>query len=107
MLFLLSFSKKVVEFIHSKKDILNCELIGSWTVNVGDMDQCVHLWKYTGGFEAIDHANSVVYSDEVMSHINVVDHHSCTFSVYICDGIAGLAKIKALMNPYEFLHRIT
>lgn len=29
------------------------------------MDQCLHLWKYTGGFEAIDQANKNVYTDEV------------------------------------------
>lgn len=23
---------------------------------MGDMDQVVHLWRYTGGFEAIDQA---------------------------------------------------
>lgn len=30
------------------------ELVGSWTVSVGDQDQALHLWQYTGGFEMID-----------------------------------------------------
>ncbi|KAI5722277.1 hypothetical protein M8J76_006215 [Diaphorina citri] len=33
---------------------LNCELVGSWTVQVGDMDQALHLWKYKGGFSGLD-----------------------------------------------------
>lgn len=33
---------------------LNCELVGSWTVQVGDMDQALHLWKYKGGFAGVD-----------------------------------------------------
>lgn len=28
--------------------------MASWTVQVGDLDQCVHLWRHTGGFEKID-----------------------------------------------------
>lgn len=33
---------------------LNCELVGSWTVQVGDMDQALHLWRYKGGFAGLD-----------------------------------------------------
>lgn len=45
-----------VNLIHSKKSELNCELVGSWTVEVGDLDQALHLWQFTGGFERIDKA---------------------------------------------------
>ncbi|CAO1424886.1 unnamed protein product [Diamesa hyperborea] len=51
----LSNYKKNVQLIESKKN-LNCELVGSWTVQVGDLDQCIHLWRYTGGFEKVDMA---------------------------------------------------
>lgn len=55
-------SKKNVQLIESKKD-LNCELVGSWTVQVGDLDQCIHLWRYTGGFEKVDMAERELAQD--------------------------------------------
>ncbi|GAB0094767.1 Nipsnap [Sergentomyia squamirostris] len=54
--------KTTVELINAKKDI-SCDLMASWTVQVGDMDQCLHLWRYTGGFEAIDQAKENLWSD--------------------------------------------
>lgn len=53
-----------VNLIYSKKSELNCELVGSWTVEVGDLDQALHLWQYTGGYERIDHAQNVLSKDE-------------------------------------------
>lgn len=53
-----------VNLIHSKKSNLKCELVGSWTVEVGDLDQAIHLWQYTGGYESIDHAQAVLSKDE-------------------------------------------
>lgn len=41
------------------------ELVGSWTVNVGDQDQALHLWRYKGGFEAIDNVNRIFSNSEV------------------------------------------
>lgn len=60
----ITISKKTVQLVHSKKE-LACDLIGSWTVAVGDVDQCVHLWRYTGGFEKIDKAHRELYGDKV------------------------------------------
>lgn len=51
--------------MNSKKANLSCNLVGSWTVQVGDMDQCLHLWKYTGGFEKIDQAKEDLWNDPV------------------------------------------
>ncbi|KAK8729251.1 hypothetical protein OTU49_008710, partial [Cherax quadricarinatus] len=45
------------------------ELQGSWTVAVGDQDQCVHLWKYAGGYGAIDAANKLYASDPDLSKL--------------------------------------
>jgi hypothetical protein len=56
--------QKTVKIINSKKDDLCCELIASWSVQVGDMDQCLHLWRYTGGFEKIDQAKEDLWNDE-------------------------------------------
>lgn len=58
-------SEENVNLIHSKKSDLNCELVGSWTVEVGDLDQALHLWQYTGGYESIDNAQAVLSKDEV------------------------------------------
>lgn len=40
-------------------------MIGSWEVHVGDMDQVLHLWRITGGFEKIDTAARVLDNDKV------------------------------------------
>lgn len=58
------YSKKTVQLIESKKD-LGCDLVASWTVQVGDLDQCVHLWRYTGGFDKIDLAEKDLKLDPV------------------------------------------
>lgn len=60
-------SKKTVQLIESKKD-LGCDLVASWTVQVGDLDQCVHLWRYTGGFEKIDLAEKELKLDPVSNN---------------------------------------
>ncbi|EZA54016.1 hypothetical protein DMN91_000872 [Ooceraea biroi] len=58
-----------VNLIHSKKSELNCELVGSWTVEVGDLDQALHLWQYTGGYERVDHAQAVLSKDEAYQRL--------------------------------------
>lgn len=40
-------------------------LVGSWTVNVGDQDQALHLWQYTGGFAKIDEASEILGKNQV------------------------------------------
>lgn len=55
--------KNTVQIIESKKDNVACELVGSWSVQVGDMDQFVHLYRYTGGFEMIDLAEKSFGAD--------------------------------------------
>jgi len=54
--------KKTVQLIESKKE-LACELVASWSVQVGDLDQCLHLWRYTGGFEKVDLAERELKKD--------------------------------------------
>ncbi|KAL7019546.1 hypothetical protein ACKWTF_011151 [Chironomus riparius] len=54
---------KTVQLIESKKD-LGCDLVGSWSVQVGDLDQMLHLWRYTGGFEKIDMAEKEMQRDQ-------------------------------------------
>jgi len=59
------YSEESVNLIHSRKSELNCDLLGSWIVEVGDLDQALHLWQYTGGYERIDHAQTMLSQDEV------------------------------------------
>lgn len=39
---------------------LNYELVASWTVELGDLDQALHLWRYRGGFSIIDSAKKTL-----------------------------------------------
>ncbi|XP_018329123.1 protein NipSnap [Agrilus planipennis] len=53
--------KKHVDYFNSHEKITKVlQLVSSWTVNVGDQDQALHLWKYTGGFHAIDSVMDVL-----------------------------------------------
>lgn len=55
--------KETVGLMEEKKANLSCNLVASWTVQVGDLDQCLHLWRYTGGFEKIDQAKADLFHD--------------------------------------------
>ncbi|XP_014239718.1 protein NipSnap [Cimex lectularius] len=59
----LSNYEKTVQLIESRKE-LHSELVGSWTVQVGDMDQVLHLWKHTGGFAGIDNAKKLLANEK-------------------------------------------
>lgn len=58
-------SKKTAQLIHSKRETISKDLVASWTVHVGDMDQVLHLWRYTGGFAKIDKAEALLSDDAV------------------------------------------
>jgi hypothetical protein len=53
-----------VQLVHARPE-LHCELVASWKVSVGDQDQSLHLWKYTGGFASIDNARKQLWQDKV------------------------------------------
>jgi len=40
------------------------ELSASWTVEVGDLDEAIHLWKYDDGYPGLDRHKSIVRSKE-------------------------------------------
>ncbi|VVC36197.1 Hypothetical protein CINCED_3A017435 [Cinara cedri] len=50
---------------------LKYELVGSWSVHVGDLDQYVHLWKHQGGYAAIDKTNSILKDNKEHSQLRV------------------------------------
>ena len=56
-------SQNYVDEVKSRD--LHLQLSGSWTVGVGDQDQCLHLWKYEGGYKAIDEARDKINADKV------------------------------------------
>lgn len=59
-----------MDFIKSQSSLKKeVELVGSWTVNVGDQDQALHLWKFTGGYEKIDYFNNFVGNNPVCNFI--------------------------------------
>ncbi|KAG0720171.1 Protein NipSnap [Chionoecetes opilio] len=69
-----NYLKNYEEYVKGVKEMgaansLNMELQGSWTVTVGDQDQCVHLWKYAGGYHAIDSANHLISNDTDLSKL--------------------------------------
>lgn len=58
-------SEKIVNIINSKKSELKLEIVGSWTVVAGDVDQAVHLWQYSGGYDSVDRAQIELSKDKV------------------------------------------
>ncbi|XP_076452278.1 protein NipSnap-like [Babylonia areolata] len=40
------------------------ELVGSWTVEVGDQDEAVHLWAYKGGYPMLNETNRIYRTDK-------------------------------------------
>lgn len=49
------------------------ELIGSWSVQVGDLDQYVHLWKHQGGYAAIDKTNNILLNNQVCHSQSIIN----------------------------------
>lgn len=52
--------KNIVNWVGAQENLSSSvHLVGSWTVNVGDQDQAIHLWKFVGGFQQIDLFNEM------------------------------------------------
>ncbi|KAK9876366.1 hypothetical protein WA026_012675 [Henosepilachna vigintioctopunctata] len=56
--------KNHLDLVKSQGTLDGVELVGSWTVNVGDQDQALHLWKFNGGYETIDTYNQIQAENE-------------------------------------------
>uniref|UniRef100_A0A6P7G0D4 Protein NipSnap-like n=1 Tax=Diabrotica virgifera virgifera TaxID=50390 RepID=A0A6P7G0D4_DIAVI len=70
--------KNKVDYIKAQDSLSKeVELVGSWTVNVGDQDQALHLWKFTGGFDMIDRYNDFTGKNQVAMHKNKISTHTC------------------------------
>lgn len=44
----------LIGFINSNNAVLHGECLGNFNVLIGDQDQFVHIWRYEGGYHAID-----------------------------------------------------
>ncbi|XP_025090888.1 protein NipSnap-like isoform X2 [Pomacea canaliculata] len=40
------------------------ELVGSWTVEIGDQDEAIHVWSYKGGYPVLNRANQIYRTDK-------------------------------------------
>ena len=47
--------------VHEKGS--GAKLVGSWTVEIGDQDEAVHLWKYEGGYPVLNKATGIYRTD--------------------------------------------
>lgn len=54
--------EKYVKLIDKKKT--GAELAGSWTVEIGDQDEAIHLWKYPGGYPVLNNATQIYRTDQ-------------------------------------------
>lgn len=62
----MSYRQNTVELIKTQPTLeKDVTLVGSWTVNVGDQDQALHLWQYSGGFAKIDEAFEILNKNQV------------------------------------------
>jgi len=46
--------ENLIGLFNSQKDVLHGECLGNFNVLIGDQDQFVHIWRYEGGYKAID-----------------------------------------------------
>uniref|UniRef100_A0A646QG78 NipSnap n=1 Tax=Hemiscolopendra marginata TaxID=943146 RepID=A0A646QG78_9MYRI len=60
--------EELVKLSQERND-LGSDLIGSWVVDVGDQDQCIHLWRYNGGYNGVSDAVKLLKTDPVYSRL--------------------------------------
>merc|ERR1711962_7244 len=46
--------ENLIGFLNSKQEVLHGECLGNFNVLIGDQDQFVHIWRYEGGYQAVD-----------------------------------------------------
>jgi len=46
------------------------ELMASWVVAIGDQDQVIHVWKYTGGYGGVDNARKALLDNPDNKKLN-------------------------------------
>jgi len=67
--------KKTVQLIDAQdKFAQHVKLVGSWTTEVGDQDQAIHIWQYKGGFSTLDESEAVLNANP--DHIKLKEEQS-------------------------------
>ncbi|KAF3422760.1 hypothetical protein E2986_05867 [Frieseomelitta varia] len=61
--------EEIVNIINTKKSELKLELVGSWTVLAGDIDQALHLWRYSGGYDSVDRTQVELCKDKAYQQL--------------------------------------
>lgn len=61
----MSYSEKIVGLLSSLRNEIDCELAGSWTVEVGDIDQALLLYRFKGGYAGVDRARKFLDENSV------------------------------------------
>eukprot|EP00914_Ancora_sagittata_P013142 GHVO01025604.1.p1 GENE.GHVO01025604.1~~GHVO01025604.1.p1 ORF type:complete len:294 (-),score=12.04 GHVO01025604.1:256-1137(-) len=51
-----------VNRVHNKET--GAQLAGSWTVEIGDQDEAIHLWKYPGGYPTLNHMTHIYRTEK-------------------------------------------
>lgn len=51
--------------VEVSRELKSGELVASWTVGIGDQDQVIHMWKYTGGYTGVDAAKLAMRENPV------------------------------------------
>ena len=46
--------ENLLGFVNANQDVLHGQCLGNFSVLIGDQDQFVHIWRYDGGYSAID-----------------------------------------------------
>jgi len=54
--------EKYVSMVEEKGT--QAELTGSWTVDTGDQDDAIHLWKYPGGYPTLNKTREIYRTDQ-------------------------------------------
>ncbi|XP_061197146.1 protein NipSnap-like isoform X2 [Saccostrea echinata] len=50
------------ELMHVKKT--GAHLVGSFTVEIGDQDEAIHIWEYKGGYPVLNNATEIYRTDQ-------------------------------------------
>ncbi|GAB6033730.1 hypothetical protein CHUAL_013842 [Chamberlinius hualienensis] len=95
--------EQFVKLSNSRKD-LEAELIASWTVDVGDQDQTVHLWRYMEGYGAVGRTNETIkntkdYSSLVKERVKYLRSRHCQYLLSF--SFWNVPKLRPPMHIYE------
>ncbi|RZF37306.1 hypothetical protein LSTR_LSTR005638 [Laodelphax striatellus] len=56
--------QELVNVVSVRQKETSYDLVASWDVQVGDQDQSLHLWRYTGGFSSVDKTKKLLAQDK-------------------------------------------